>query len=329
MAGVTIPTSPSAGNIGSLTGNPWRMLYTDALGAVQEIELGTNGQVLQSNGVNQVPSFEDAGGGGGGLPTTANVIFYNDGTGTLQTLTLGAAGEVLESQGPGAAPTWTNVASPNIEDLSSTQANALVYIDGSNNVQTLAYGSNGQVLESQGPSSTPAWATPTNPNADDLQATFSNAVIYADGSGNLLGVAFGGNGQVLTSTGATTAPSWSTPTLGSIGASDPWSVIYTDGSGAFQELPLGSTGQFLQSQGASSVPQFADVPSPDIGDISSATPDSVLYTNNAGTVVTLSLGAAGTVLQSAGPTTPPTWASPGLNDTQSKDTVALILALAG
>lgn len=45
--------------------NPWKVLYTDATGIIQELALGIAGTYLKSNGIANVPSFSTPAGGGG------------------------------------------------------------------------------------------------------------------------------------------------------------------------------------------------------------------------------------------------------------------------
>lgn len=59
------------------TGGNWKVVYTDGSGEVQELALGSDGQVLTSNGASSAPSFEAPSGGGGG-------ITWNEVTGTSQ-----------------------------------------------------------------------------------------------------------------------------------------------------------------------------------------------------------------------------------------------------
>jgi|SRR3990167_109226 len=46
------------------TATAWRMFYSDGAGAVQELGLGTSGQVLKSNGAAAAPSYQVEGAGG-------------------------------------------------------------------------------------------------------------------------------------------------------------------------------------------------------------------------------------------------------------------------
>lgn len=83
---VTVPNLITAGNVDgvdisaiSITNMPtaintWKVLYTDGAGAVQELALGADGEVLTSTGAAGAPAFEAVGGGavGDGLPDSSN-----------------------------------------------------------------------------------------------------------------------------------------------------------------------------------------------------------------------------------------------------------------
>lgn len=51
--------TPSSHEITTHTGNNWKVYYTNGEGNVVELDLGTNGQVLKSNGGSAAPSFEN------------------------------------------------------------------------------------------------------------------------------------------------------------------------------------------------------------------------------------------------------------------------------
>ena len=51
--------------ITNLTGNNWKVYYTNGSGAVTELALGASGTVLQSNGASAAPTFVTPSGGGG------------------------------------------------------------------------------------------------------------------------------------------------------------------------------------------------------------------------------------------------------------------------
>jgi len=63
------PGTPGTDGAG-LSGGAWKVFYTDGDGDLQELALGADGTVLQSNGPSAAPSFEAPGGGGGGPDVT-------------------------------------------------------------------------------------------------------------------------------------------------------------------------------------------------------------------------------------------------------------------
>jgi len=85
---------------------------------------------------------------------------------------------------------------------------------------------------------------------------------YSDGSGDVQELAFGDAGKVLTSNGASAAPSWETPSGGGYTnltqfvAQTAWRFFYSDGSGDVQEGVFGSAGKVLTSSGTSSAPTW-------------------------------------------------------------------------
>jgi len=84
--------------------------------------------------------------------------------------------------------------------------------------------------------------------------TFGNdKVLYSNNSGVLTALALGAAGEVLTSAGATSAPTFENPNAGY----GNHKVLYSNGSGVLTELALGASGEVLTSQGTTSAPQFA------------------------------------------------------------------------
>lgn len=75
----------------------------------------------------------------------------------------------------------------------------------------LGIGSSGQVLTVSG--GVPVWSTPSSGFTNPM--TTQNDIIYGGSSGAATRLAIGAAGQVLTSNGASTPPSWQTPSAGS------------------------------------------------------------------------------------------------------------------
>ncbi|KPJ64886.1 hypothetical protein AMK68_00185 [candidate division KD3-62 bacterium DG_56] len=98
-------------------------------------------------------------------------------------------------------------------------------------------------------------------------------LIHTDANGDQQEIGLGTDGQVLTSTGAASAPAMENlPAAGPHGPEahtefGTWKLIHTDGSGDQQEIALGAAGTFLRSAGAAAAPtcsaiQAADLPDP-------------------------------------------------------------------
>ena len=86
---------------------------------------------------------------------------------------------------------------------------------------------------------------------------------YTNAAGTMTELAFDVAGKVLQSNGATSAPSWVTPTGGGGGGyttisqfvdEAPWGLYYANGSGDMTAFALGTTNQVLTSTGISSAP---------------------------------------------------------------------------
>ena len=131
----------------------------------------------------------------------------------------------------------------------------------------------------------------------------NNKVYYTDSSGDVTELALGAANTVLTSAGATSAPTFSgVSTLSGLFNEK---ILYTNNSGVLTELALGADGTALVGNGTTSAPTFGN-----ITDIKGGN-DKILYTNSSGVITELALGASGTVLTSAGATSAPSFAAAG------------------
>ncbi len=264
---------------------------------------GTNGQVLQTQGASANPHW------------TAAVLSFNTRTGAVtltsgdvttalgftplsgnQTITLSG---VISGVGTTAITTsfepisgktvWSNVTGSSAAPVANSISSILDTIDNTqgdilyrdlSSWLTLPAGTNGQVLQTQGASANPQWATiatsfNTRTGAITLTATdVNNALGYVPLSGNqnitITGVVTGSgtttintsfasisNNTVLSNvSGISAAPVANTVTsiIDSIGSTQ-GEILYR-GSSVWSALGTGTNGQFLQTQGAGANPQW-------------------------------------------------------------------------
>jgi hypothetical protein len=152
----------------------------------------------------------------------------------------GTSGQVLTSSGAGSAPTWMDLDADNISSgtlqtarggtgISSYTVNSILYATGTNTLSQLSPGlTTGQVLTLGGhiSSPTPMWMDLDAGNI--LTGTLQTArggtgissytvgdILYASTSTALSKLSPGSSGQVLTSNGAGSAPTWTTVSGGS------------------------------------------------------------------------------------------------------------------
>jgi hypothetical protein len=101
----------------------WRIFYSDGSGDVQELALGTSGQVLTSNGTTSAPSFEDAAGGSGLTVGTTTIA-----SGTVGRLLFEGSGNVLQEDA-GLSYSTANDRLSLIGNIDGS-ANGVIYISG-------------------------------------------------------------------------------------------------------------------------------------------------------------------------------------------------------
>ena len=136
----------------------------------------------------------------------------------------------------------------------------------------------------------------------DLEAG-NDKVFYSDSSGDVTEVALGAAATVLTSAGATSAPTFAViPADATVGANK---AMYSDSGDTVAGVAFGAAGTVLTSGGTTAAPTFSALPAdPTVGD------NKTMYTNNSDVESGLAFGAAGTVLKSGGTdatATPPTF----------------------
>jgi hypothetical protein len=233
------------------------------------IDFGTSGWVLQSNGPNSAPSWVTAGTLVSGIATTATNIQngtagqipYQTGVSATSFFGPGTDGQILVSAGA-TAPTYTNTSSIQVGAATNVlggSAGQLTYQSASGATTFLALGTAGQIL-------TAGASAPQYSNTGTLQVGFATnvlggsagQVVYQSTSGATTFLSLGTQGQVLVA-GATAPTYTNTSTLqvgfatnvlgGSAGA-----VGYQSGSGATSFI-TGTTGNILVS-GGTSAPVF-------------------------------------------------------------------------
>ena len=142
----------------------------------------------------------------------------------------------------------------------------------------------------------------------DLEAG-NDKVFYSDSSGDVTEVALGAAATVLTSAGATSAPTFAViPADATVGANK---TMYTNNSDVESGLAFGAAGTVLKSGGTDATanpPTFGTITATDID----GGTWKVLYTDGSGNVTELALSAtAGTVLTSNGAAIAPTFQTAG------------------
>jgi len=174
-----------------------------------------------------------------------------------------------------------------------------------------AVGTAGQLFQSAGGASDPAWTTSTYPDT-----TTQGAVIYASAANTIVGLAKDTNAtRYLSNTGASNNPAWAQVALstgvsgvltipnGGTNASsmtNTYGVVYYDGS-ALVTTTVGTAGQVLQSNGAGVAPSWGAGGGGSsftwneiVGASSGMSVDNGYIANNAG-LVTLTLPAVAVV----------------------------------
>ncbi len=179
--------------------------------------------------------------------------------------------------------------------LVGTTNHAVQVGNASGSLTSIGTGSSGQILQSAGASSDPAYTTSTYPSTNS-----QGDLIYGSAANTLTTLAKNTNAtRYLANTGTSNNPNWdqvnlSTGVTGTLtvpngGTGDtsftPYSVVCggTSNTGPLQQTATGSTGQVLQSAGASAVPTYSTATYP-----STTTINQILYSSAANTVAGLS-----------------------------------------
>lgn len=258
------------------------LLVANGVNPINITAVGTAGQVLTSNGVGVPPTMQDAAASSGTVPQggtgrstlTAHGVLIGEGVSAVNITTAGTAGQVLTSNGAAADPTFQAVPTPTIDvphggtGLVSITTHGLVVGQGVSPVATVAPGTTGQVLTSNGAAADPTMQTlaVTVPQGGTGAATFTaHGVLIGEGVAAVAVAAPGSAGQVLTSNGAGADPSMQaipTPSIdvphGGTGVATLTNHGVVIGQGVLPAhvTSAGTAGQVLTSNGASLDPTF-------------------------------------------------------------------------
>ena len=165
-----INISGTATNIAG--GTAMSLAYQSSAGVTALLAAGTAGQVLRTNGTGSAPSWVNASVLSAGTATTiaggtAGQILYQSAVGVTAFAGPGTAGQLLVSAGT-SAPTYTNTASIYVGAASSSvnlfggTAMSVHYQSAAGTTAFLAAGTAGQVLQTNGTGSAPAWVNLSN-----------------------------------------------------------------------------------------------------------------------------------------------------------------------
>jgi hypothetical protein len=214
-------------------------------------QAGTSGQVLTSAGAGATPTWTTVSGGGSGVPaggTTGQLLYkinatdYNTGWLSQSSLTIAQSQvtnlvtslaskldkNISDSSyyysGPGAdlfsvtiyeEPDVKKMSIDNSGRLFIDNGGAITIRNGASIILGSSYGTPGQVLTSQGVSTTPTWTSviPATGGTITGTLTMSGAALNLSGASSPLQLAgaAGTSGQVLTSAGTGATPTWTTP----------------------------------------------------------------------------------------------------------------------
>ena len=290
------------------------VIVGNSSGEEARLAIGTNGQVLTSNGT--TASWQDNDGAGdvvGPASATDNAIArYDSTTGKL----LQNSGATIDDSGN---LTANNISGTNTGDqtsVSGTSGNtdALNSATTTVDVSAATAPTSGQVLTAtSGTAAT--WQTPSSGFADPM--TTDGDIIVRNASNTTVRLPAGTSGQLLTTNGSAAAPSWETVDFDSLSPmTTAGDIIYGGASGTGTRLAAGTAGGVLTTLGPGSAPAWSpplsfDALSP------MTTGGDIIYGGASGAGTRLANGSAGQVLTSAGGTSAPTWSTPAAIATSS------------
>ena len=135
------------------------IIYKNASGVTTRLGVGTNGQVLTTDGTDL--SYENPSADFADPMTTIGDMIYRDGSNDTAKLAIGTANQVLTSNGTNM--TWETPASggyTNLTQFVDQTAWRLFYSNTDGDVVELALGTDGTFLKSNGASAAPSFAVP-------------------------------------------------------------------------------------------------------------------------------------------------------------------------
>ncbi len=225
----------------------------DASGEAERLAVGTNGQVLTSDGTDAAWATPAA-----SPVTTRGDIIRGDSSGDAERLAVGTAGQVLTSDGTDAA--WTTPAASPV-----TTRGDIIRGDSSGDAERLAVGTAGQVLTSDG---TDAEWSNTITGAVLQDCSEESAAVSSSSNVLTLDYTAGPNFTITLTENVTTLTLSNWPTSGEFGV---MAVEITQAAGSAYTIAWGSI-------------DFGDAGAPDLSTLGSVTL-ALLRTVNGGTTV--------------------------------------------
>lgn len=256
------------------------------------------------------------GGTNNSASASAGSVIYSDATKHAYTA-VGSSNQLLTSNGT-SAPSWTTATYP-----STTTANQLLYSSAANTVGGLTSANTAALVTSS--SGVPSFTSGTTANrllrTDGTTVSFAQAALATDVSGTLP-IANGGTGQtsfvsgIIHSNGSALSSSAVSLTADVSGtlpianggtnngslAVTAGAIIYSDGT-KLMNSGAGTSGQVLTSGGAGAPTWTSPLSNP------MTTGGDMIYGGASGAATRLANGSAFQLLQSAGGTSAPTWAT--------------------
>jgi hypothetical protein len=316
--GATAPSWTSQINItaGNIVGGAQgELLYQSASGTTSKLAVGTNGQILRTNGAGANPSWVSqntitAGNIDGG---SAGQILYQSGAGATAKLSIGTAGQVLVVNTGATAPQWvtsTTLVAGNISSITADNG-SLLYQSAVNTTSKLSQGTTNQVLISGGSGAAPTWTNQTSITAGNITGGAAGSLVYQTGSGASTTLAIGTAAQVLIVNPGATAPAWtaqSNITAGNINGGVQGDILYQSAASTTAKLAAGTSGAVLTTGGTGANPAWTAQSSLIVGSISGGAAGDLLYQSGSNATAKLGIGTAGFVLVVSG-TNVPSWAN--------------------